>query len=1783
MISSKQIACLLLLLLFFSTQTHAQRRAQLRLFLKNRTLTLPDSIPDRIVPAQARQHQVGQQRSLVIVQFNKIPDEATRSRLLAEGITLLDYVPDHAYTAVVSGAPSGKALKHLGVRAIYKPGPEDIVQPALLAGAVPAHARNAAGKMDVRLSFAKPFPNNDVVRDLNQAGFEVIYDGLKAYQVIDVRIPEDGVRRLAAFPWVQYIVPVAEPSAMLNDRSVAGTKANVLGSGALLGYKLAGEGVVIGLGDDSNPMHHPDIGKRVISFVPMANEWHGIHVGGTAAGSGLLNEKYRGYAPKAKIVVRPRARIWEDPASLIRDYGMVVTSNTYIGWGGCTMMGLYGDGSAVLDEQAFQFPNLLHVFAAGNSGAESNCQELGLPAGLGTVLGDYQSAKNVLSVGRTLATGIIATASSKGPTADGRIKPEIIAPGGSITSAVQNNGYQAGSGTSMATPAVTGGAALLVQRYRQLHQERNPENALVKALLCNGANDQGLPGPDYSHGFGMMNLLRSVTMLDKNQYFKGQLAHTASNTHQIVVPANTARLKVMLYWNDPAPSLLSGGATLVNNLDLTMTRPGNTTALPSFPSLSAPTAAAVAGIDSVNNMEQIVLDAPAAGTYVVNISATRIPQGVQEYFVVYDIIEPSLTVTYPLAGDRLTKGDAVNICWDSHGDALSTFNVAYSLNNGSTWTTINANVAADQRHLAWTVPDGSTSTAKVRVMRNGTALTSTSGSFAVLGVPTVTLQSVQCEGYIALQWAAVSGAADYEVMLSTGDEMRSAGITTGLKYTLASLSKDSTYYISVRARKDQVPGRRSAALIRKPDSGTCQGTISDKDLKMEAVVAPLPNVRQLTSAAYSAEQAITVRIKNLDDQPQSQPFEVGYSLGGAMHWEQVNSPVPAVGTIDYTFQQRVNLASVSDATLHVAVRLAGDPVPANDTLLVKLRQIPNPKVVLPYLQDVESVAAFNGQASTFGIPGAEQFDFTNLTGFARLRTVVPGAAYSSQRAFVLDGLVALTTSPARSYLEGTFNLSDYNTQNDEIWLSFRHPPGYFYTRADYNRLYIRGRSSDPWIYVNVLQYGGYGDVDKDFKLTLVDVTGLLRSNGQQLSSEFQARWGNEAMASYPAEGTVIDNIRLFKTTSDLAVTSVDAPSISYCEYLSSPNITAKIKNNGSDDCYAVPIKMSMDGEVIERGLAVVKKDSVVEYGFYYPIAAFQPGKHVVKIWCEKAMDVNRTNDTMQVEFFTHAPVTVAPYFENFESGNGGWYTSGTNSSWQLGTPAGTGTPGAASGQNAWKTNLNGAYNNNEESYLYSPCFQIDYSNSNFLSFSAKIDMEDCNGDACDMFYVEYNEGYGWNRLGSTMNWVNWYNHEKDWQGYWSGKVAAEWRVFSVQLPSRPYQRLRFVFKSNGSGSGQGVTIDDIHIYNNLIYNIHDGASVPFELPPDSPPGDGWTDYIYENRIVASIHPRGQDISGIRLKSFKHEGPLRVSEGQLVLDRSFVISSPTSFDTPVSVRLYLPEADIERLVTATDRPDIAKPSSVYELAITQYSGDKQDGDLANNAREGWEYFSPEKVTKVPFGRGYYLEFETRSFSEFWLAKSYIGTGTPLPVTLAAFTAEKRITEQGAAVNLRWSTASETDFSHFEVQVAAGAENLKKVSFQTLGTIAGLGTGGASQYSFLDEPVAAGGTRYYRLKMVDSDGSFMYSAVKAVTFDQDLEWKVFPNPSKGVFRLEPKGRITGRIQIEVIDQNGRLCRKLAYREAMPALEVKLDSPDLANGLYVIKVMSNEGESVFKVIKE
>src|SRR5215217_1446493 len=962
------------ILLFFSSTLPAQNKFSIS--LKNGAINPELNIRQTFVDSFNKRAIRINDKAFVVLQFETIPTDNIRKELSANGIELLEYVSGNAYTATIRGNLNSSGITQSGIRSIVELTPQQKMNDYFAKGLIPSWAVKASGTVDVWISFPGSFTVNEVLEQLKLLNIETLSLSYQSYRILSLRIAFNRLTELASLPFIEYVQPAPPQDQPLNNNSRTASRGVALNTSVADGGKgLNGEGVVIGVGDNSDIQTHIDFAGRLINRSPFTSISHGMHVSGTAAGAGNVDEYYRGYASKAIVVSQGFSDILSNAPAYVQDYGMVITNNSYGDIIECDYFGTYDLTSRFLDQMAFDFPNLQNVFAAGNSGT-STCAPFA--KGYGTLLGGYQSAKNVLTVGATNDTGFIWNGSSRGPVKDGRVKPEVVAMGEGVISSRPTNTYSIGFGTSMAAPAVSGGLALLYQRYRQLNGNVNPKNGLMKAIVCNGAADIGTIGPDYQYGYGGLNLLRSVEMVEKKSYFIANSTNTTTNSHNVTVPANTAHLKVMLYWNDPAASLLSN-KTLVNDLDLKVTDPSFAVILPKILDTSAPNVGNIAttGVDHLNNLEQVVINNPEPGSYSLKVLGTAITQNAsQEYFLVYDVIPVQLKLTSPGGGQGVVLGEQTKISWEAYGFPTGTVAIEFSADNGINWSTIVSGRDINRSFYNWTVPNVATAQALVRITKDGTGETNTTNLFTIMSQPVVSLDLIQCEGYININWTADSNITDYEVMMLQGDEMKTIGTTSGTSYTVNGLSKDSTYWVTVRPRINGKAGRRAVAISRQPNTGTCSGTISDNDLEIDALISPKSG-RMFTSTQLNASTIVSVRIKNLDDTPATN-FQVKYSINGS-GWvtENVVSTIAAGGIYLHNFAATADFSTTGNYAITAVVKNANsDPVTANDTLVVLVKHLDNFPLNLSsyFIDDIETAAANTYQRDTIGLDGIDRYD-----------------------------------------------------------------------------------------------------------------------------------------------------------------------------------------------------------------------------------------------------------------------------------------------------------------------------------------------------------------------------------------------------------------------------------------------------------------------------------------------------------------------------------------------------------------------------------------------------------------------------------------------------------------------------------------------------------------------------------------------------------------------------------------------------------------------------------------
>ena len=244
------------------------------------------------------------------------------------------------------------------------------------------------------------------------------------------------------------------------------------------------------------------------------------------------------------------------------------------------------------------------------------------------------AAVNGIANGYTKPSDVVMSSFSDwGPTDDGRIKPDISADGMNLysTTSTADNAYVKMSGTSMATPNTTGSIGLILEHQNNLHPDTALFAATIKALVIHTANEAGAnPGPDYSFGWGLLNTLGAVNLMTLNAQLPGnqlikELTLNQNEKYEYQVTTNGKEpLKVTICWTDwpgnpPIKSLNPTDLMLVNDLDLRIIGP-NGTYMPWVLDPASPSKAAITADNFRDNVEQVLISAPVAGTYTIRVT-----------------------------------------------------------------------------------------------------------------------------------------------------------------------------------------------------------------------------------------------------------------------------------------------------------------------------------------------------------------------------------------------------------------------------------------------------------------------------------------------------------------------------------------------------------------------------------------------------------------------------------------------------------------------------------------------------------------------------------------------------------------------------------------------------------------------------------------------------------------------------------------------------------------------------------------------------------------------------------------------------------------------------------------------------------------------------------------------------------------------------------------------------------------------------------------------------------
>lgn len=470
------------------------------------------------------------------------------------------------------------------------------------------------------------------------------------------------------------------------------------------------------------------------------------------AGAGNIEPTAKGMAPKAGIYS------WDFngdiPVEMDTNYskfGYTLTQNSYAyspGDDPCVLRGNYDEISREMDLTVEKYPNLLHVFAAGNSRG-SNCRS----GGFKTINSGFQCAKNVLAVAAVTELDGDASFSGCGPTRDGRLKPEVSAVGVSVYSSVPNNGYGFSSGTSMACPGASGTTALLYEYYFKKYGVLMDAH-LAKNFMANSADDIGNAGPDFRYGFGRLNARRAVQIIDSKAFQLDSIKQNYTDYDTLKIPKGLFKLKIMLCWNDKAATI-PAKPCLVNDLDLSVIDSLGTVYKPWVLDTVTHNAVALRGRDSLNNIEQVTIDNPPSGRLIILVNGKRVTTSFQNYSLTWDKVYTGVTVSYPNGQESFAPpssvGAAQTIRWDAY-NLTGNAKIEYFGDKGTTWQTVVSSVPVSQKYYVWANASDTINTNKALIkITAGTFVDQSDTTFTIYKIPS-TLVGVICDSQAHFRW-----------------------------------------------------------------------------------------------------------------------------------------------------------------------------------------------------------------------------------------------------------------------------------------------------------------------------------------------------------------------------------------------------------------------------------------------------------------------------------------------------------------------------------------------------------------------------------------------------------------------------------------------------------------------------------------------------------------------------------------------------------------------------------------------------------------------------------------------------------------------------------------------------------------------------------------------------------------------------------------------------------------------------------------------------------------------
>jgi serine protease AprX len=602
------------------------------------------------------------EKDYYLVCFDALPSEADKQELTEMlALNFLEYHQANTYLVSLPTSLLQTLQSRPGVVSVIKYEANDKIDQDLA---------RVTGEIKLRVNFHGDVDFSSAVERLASIGVTVTKTNTASVYFAECVADASLVNEIASLREVSWLQQQFEGEVLMNlisSNTYMGTDTPQL-------YGFSGSGILAEVQDNGIDIGHPDLAQVDYTDFPYIADDHGTCTSGIMFGNGAGDPNALGNLNQATGVfcdwmngnALAIQHLW-DGTFTSGNAGMngVVQTNSW--WNGATMDGQYDAMSNELDQAIVDYPHLLTHWACGNSNSGT---------GLGLMSAESIS-KNDMWVGAIFHMNTAAFSDddwhnagsgatpSRGPAADGRMKPDLIGPFDWIYTVDQRGAagytgtdyYDDFGGTSGATPNVAGCSGLAYEMYHENYFDNNPAGAwpyscTIKALMIADAYQYpiGVNAIDRNvEGWGTPDMEKMYNLGAEYHVFEEypQALNADESWGRYVYSDGVNPLKITLCWIDPAaPSTTLTGRSLINNLDLRVTSPGGTIYWGNNGLLSNLWSVSGTGVndwsrsssytDDENNVENVFILAPQTGQWRIDVygHSGDVSQGPQHFSVV---------------------------------------------------------------------------------------------------------------------------------------------------------------------------------------------------------------------------------------------------------------------------------------------------------------------------------------------------------------------------------------------------------------------------------------------------------------------------------------------------------------------------------------------------------------------------------------------------------------------------------------------------------------------------------------------------------------------------------------------------------------------------------------------------------------------------------------------------------------------------------------------------------------------------------------------------------------------------------------------------------------------------------------------------------------------------------------------------------------------------------------------------------------------------------------------